>query len=596
MNEAQETVSRDGAASATGAIESPTPSPAAPNWLARLSAPALAVPFLGALGMLLFIVNLGGYPLYTKGEPREAVTIFDILNGGGVILPMRAGVDIPSKPLMMHWLAAIVSLLAGGISEWTVRMPSALLAIGTTLACYLYVRRLFDDLSALLAGVIMATTFQVLQSATGARVDMTLTFFMAVALLEFILLAQGKTTRWVPMYLAAAAAVLSKGPVGVALPALIAVVWIGFERRFDTGSRLHLARGALIVAVLGGGWYLAASAVGGAEFIRKHLWQENVFTFLGNKQLSNGHAHPFYYLELSLIAGFMPWTFFLPGAFVWFARRRATLDSSTTYLLLWVAVVLVFYGFAHSKRSVYLLALYPALAALTGTYLANLMRSATKEPRWVRACSFGMGTLLLFSGAGALLALASLWAWPAALGAIFGKFGITAPGFVRALGSTVGGLAILAVLIPGSAAALGSFLIRTRSSTPKLIAGVAAGFCLIALAINLFVEPAVARTLNLKQFAIDAMRTVGDQKVAYLGALNFDVAFYSKRNIPIAMSMDARAPDYLIVWGESYDHLPPEVRRQWPVVLRSGPTELDGTGWLDLVRRGGAPVVRGVSI
>ena len=80
--------------------------------LELLSSPPIAIPIILAIGVLLFIVNLGGAPLYTKGEPREAVTVFDIVHGGGVILPLRAGVEIPSKPLLMHWLAAIISALA----------------------------------------------------------------------------------------------------------------------------------------------------------------------------------------------------------------------------------------------------------------------------------------------------------------------------------------------------------------------------------------------------------------------------------------------------------------------------------------------------
>src|ERR1700689_3107257 len=71
--------------------------------------PSAAIAIIVALGAMLFILNLGTAPLYTKGEPREAVTVFDIVHGGGVILPLRAGVEIPSKPLLMHWLAALVS-------------------------------------------------------------------------------------------------------------------------------------------------------------------------------------------------------------------------------------------------------------------------------------------------------------------------------------------------------------------------------------------------------------------------------------------------------------------------------------------------------
>src|SRR6185437_646817 len=164
--------------------------PVAARMLAHLAEPKLALPIIVAIGTLLFIANLGGYPLYTKGELREAVTIFDIVHGGGVILPMRAGVEIPSKPLMMHWIAALVSDAAGGVNEWTVRMPSAVFAIIGMVLCYWYISRLFETRSAFLSALILGTSIQYLQAGTGARVDMTLTFFMEVAFFELIMLAE----------------------------------------------------------------------------------------------------------------------------------------------------------------------------------------------------------------------------------------------------------------------------------------------------------------------------------------------------------------------------------------------------------------------
>src|SRR6516162_11704379 len=161
-----------------------------PGVFDHLALPRMALPLLCAYGALLFIVNLGGYPLYTKGEPREAVTVFDIVHGGGVILPMRAGVEVPSKPLMMHWLAALVSLAAGQVNEWTVRLPSAIFAILGLVVCYFYVRRFFDEHSALIAALLLGTSCQYLQ-ACGARVDMALTFFLEVALFYFLAVAEG---------------------------------------------------------------------------------------------------------------------------------------------------------------------------------------------------------------------------------------------------------------------------------------------------------------------------------------------------------------------------------------------------------------------
>ena len=126
------------------------------------------------------------------------------------------------------------------------------------LVCYRYVRRLFDDVIALIAALILATTFQYLQAGTGARVDMTLTFFMEVAFFEFILIAEGLTRRRMLLYLAIALAVLDQGSRRPDLPGLVALIWIALEKRWNFLRRMNLIRGAIVVLVLAGGWYLAA--------------------------------------------------------------------------------------------------------------------------------------------------------------------------------------------------------------------------------------------------------------------------------------------------------------------------------------------------
>ena len=146
---------------ATSTLQSRTDSePVAqgPLWLDALARPPFAIPALTIFAALMFLVNLGGYPFYTKGEPREAVTVLAIATGGGVVLPMRAGIELPSKPLLMHWISALLAMLFGGVNEWTVRMPSALFGLAGVLACYWYVRRLFNPRAALLSALILATS------------------------------------------------------------------------------------------------------------------------------------------------------------------------------------------------------------------------------------------------------------------------------------------------------------------------------------------------------------------------------------------------------------------------------------------------------
>jgi 4-amino-4-deoxy-L-arabinose transferase-like glycosyltransferase len=541
------------------------------------------VPILLAAGAMLFLVNLGGYPIYTKGEAREAVTIFDIVHGGGWILPMRAGVEIPSKPLMMHWMAAILSLVAGGVNEWTVRLPSALLAIAGMLVCYAYVRRLFDEPSALLAALMLGTTFQYLQAGTGARVDTTLTFFMEVAFFEFISIAEGLSRRWIVLYLAIAAAVLTKGPVGLVLPVAVALLWIAFESRWDVVGSLHLAPGVAVVGAVAGGWYVAAVRAGGMNFVHKQILAENILRFFGGPQFHEGHVHPFYYVELALLAGFLPWTLFMPTASIRLVRSPHPLGSRIRYLMIWFSAVLIFYNLPQSKRGVYLLALYPALSSLIAISLND--RFATPVAGHLRAVASIAGLFILAAGLGGIGALAMLRMDPLQLGALLARVGITAPVFIGAVDWAIGNERSLAIVVPLVTAGIGLYLMIARPDPHPAIVLIAAGVVSIVIAANVLVGPAIAATVALKGFALDAMTIVADRRVAYLEGLNYDVAFYSGRRIPIVGFNDRDRPDYLFCRREAYERLEPAQRKLFNIALSSGPTELDGTGSMLLLKR-----------
>ena len=110
------------------------------------------------------------------------------------------------------------------------------------------------------------------------------------------------------------------------------------------------------------------------------------------------------------------------------------------------------------------------------------------------------------------------------------------------------------------------------------------GTLCLALAANLFVVPALANALTLKPFTYEAMNMIGTHSVGYMGALNYDVAYYSRRNMPIVSIWSGPRPDYLIAWSEEFMRLSPSTRAQFRTVLVSHPTELDGRGAMVLLR------------
>ena len=556
--------------------------------LATLTRPAVAIPLLLVLGAVLFLVNLGAAPIYTKGEAREAVTVFDIVHGGGVILPMRAGVEIPSKPLMMHWLAALISLVAGGVSAWTVRLPSALLAIAGALASYLYVRRLFEARGALLAALILLTSMQYLQVGTGSRVDMTLTFFFTIAFFEFLMLAEGLRTQPVFFYLAVAMAILTKGPIGAVLPALVSLIWITLFWRWSLLRRMQPLRGVLIVGIFGGGWYLLAIATGGAAFIHKQILAENIYRLTGHPGVNEGHSHPFYYEDAALLAGFMPWTPVALIALVQAIRRPRRFEPRLGYLLVWVLTVLIFYNLPQSKRGVYLLALYPALATIVGLYLGDAITHPELTARVSRLIAHLSGAALVIIGAASAIGLGLLVTSSTTLNVLLAPFQIIVVALPAALRTNAMHYLPIAITLPAIVTALGLFLLRAQPRADKIVFAIAVAMAAIALAVNLIIQPALASSLTVKDFAAGVNQTVGGAPIGYFGTVDYAFAFYSGRDLNLINDRDSHPPAYVVCSNDGLRLMPAAMRSQYAVVLTSHPTELDGTGIMYLLHHGDA--------
>ena len=164
----------------------------------HLTAEVLYPLILACVCGIVFFANLGSTPFYDKGEPREALVVRDIVLNGNWIFPLKVGQQIPSKPPLFHWVGASASLLWGQMTEATVRFPSALFASLGVLLVYYLGRKLYDPLTGIVAGLILATSIVYQAAGIEARVDMTLTFWLTLTLVIFYGLYQGwlKGTVW----------------------------------------------------------------------------------------------------------------------------------------------------------------------------------------------------------------------------------------------------------------------------------------------------------------------------------------------------------------------------------------------------------------
>src|SRR5205823_3454138 len=99
----------------------------------------------------------------------------------------------------------------------------------------------------------------------------------------------------------------------------------------------------------------------------------------------------------ALLLNVLPWTLFLPGvaARLWRQRRDLTSTDARVFLLLWIAIVFGFYAVSASKRSVYLLALYPAVALLLGWWWDEQRGASPDETKGLRYLTRVIGWAVL---------------------------------------------------------------------------------------------------------------------------------------------------------------------------------------------------------
>jgi 4-amino-4-deoxy-L-arabinose transferase-like glycosyltransferase len=512
---------------------------------------------------LLYLWGLGDLPFYTKAEPREATVVWEIYTAGEWVLPLRNGHIIPSKPPLFHWLGTVLSLMSGELSELTIRLPSALLAIVGVLLTYATGVALWGVEAGLIAALILATSFEWVRAAITARVDMTLTVCMVMAFLFFLFLYRRRTvsrTEALLFFALLGLATLAKGPVGALLPGLTVVVFLALQRDLGFLRQLSLLPGSVLFVLIAGSWYGLALWQGGEEFFTKQIMKENVLRFFASGAAGAGHEHPFYFFMPTFFLGMAPWSFFFPPLAVFlYQRRRSWAEDGFLYLLVWTVTVFLFYSAASSKRSVYILPLYPAMALLLGAWWQELRRGTIVLP--------GAFSWLL-RGSGYLCFLTLSLAVASVLGQFFGydllllirpllhpKDQSNLPFF-----SDVVSRYPLAFLLWFTVVGLSALLLLRSIKKQQwgwLFAALMVFTSSTFLLVNNVFQPAVAAARTFRPFMARVVERIGDAPLFFYQAFDSGALYYAGRRIPSydpALLPPGKA-SFLLTWEEEWQKI-----------------------------------------
>jgi 4-amino-4-deoxy-L-arabinose transferase-like glycosyltransferase len=559
---------------------------------------------LVAVAGVVFFTNLGRPQLWDEDEPRNAACAREMLDRGDWIVPTFNGELRTAKPALLYWL--IMSAYATlGVSEFSARVWSALAGTGTVVLTYWLGRRLFETRVGLWGALTLAPAVMFGVSARAATPDAVFVCCFTLAMFLFVKTASQpdaeispaddpwqdwlpvRTRDALPMYAAMGLAVLAKGPVGAVLPIGILVAfalalrWCALPLATEVGGaglghrlhqfagklrrvmvprellrligRLHIPTGLLVIAAIALPWYAGVALRTDGAWLARFLAYDNVGRFL---QPLENHRGPIVYYVPAILAGFYPWSVFLPLALVslllrW--RRGEVPTGGDVFLASWAGLYVGFFSCAGTKLPSYVLPAYPALALLTARWLVRGFDAAPSVSRaWMR-----VGIVCVAVGGIAMLLA------PVALGDLLTVTGVGLSGVIPLVGSAV---AIV--------------LFERRGLRPAAIA-----LSVSAILTTTAIFAYEAARVDQQQTSAALIRTIRerapDADIAILGYYRPSLTFYARQSIRKLRTADdarellANSPTAFVIanekkYAELCENLPPgvEVIAQLPEFLK----------------------------
>jgi 4-amino-4-deoxy-L-arabinose transferase-like glycosyltransferase len=396
-----------------------------------------AAALLVAFSLIAFLPGFFQIPPVDRDEARFAQATKQMLETHEYV-DIRFQDEVRyKKPVGIYWLqaAAVKAGEALGVPQarttiWLYRLPSLLGAMFGVLLTYWAALALVGRRAAVVAALMMASSFLLGVEARLAKTDAMLLFtcIAAMGALARIYLASqrepGAKIGWSQpaiLWTAIAGGVLLKGPVILLFVGLTAIVLSISDRSARWLWSLRPVAGFLWVILLVSPWFVAIVAKSGDRFFVEALGHD-MLGKVASGQEAHGAPPGFYFLLF--------WVTFWPGSVlaglatptVWKARR----ELSTRFLLAWLIPSWLVFEAVMTKLPHYVLPLYPAIAIL----IAGVLESGgLSKSRWMVRGTVGwflfpaviaIATLVIFIMFGGDLGLI---AWPfSALAVISGLF------------------------------------------------------------------------------------------------------------------------------------------------------------------------------
>ncbi len=317
---------------------------------------------------VVLLYNLGGWGVVETSEARYAEISREMWLTGDYLHPRLLEIQHFHKPLVTYVISAFGMELFGP-TAFGARFFLQISLILQVWLVFLIGKELFgNNKQALIAAIVYITIPAVVLSARNLTTDSFLTTFELAAIWCWVKYKKDAAPGWLYFfYLLLALAFLTKGPVGLIFPVLVAIAfrWPQTER-IKRASYWHHLPALLLFLVVGASWYVYLMLQNPA-FVDYFLFKHTVQRYANPETF--GRSKPWWFYLVLAPALSLPWAAIL---LIYFRKLKELPKQLKRLFILWILVPLVFFSFSGSKLILYILPLFAGQALLTSWLLCQL--------------------------------------------------------------------------------------------------------------------------------------------------------------------------------------------------------------------------------
>ncbi len=362
----------------------------------------------------------------TRDAGKYATVSKEIYQNGNFINLTVHDEPYDQKPPLLFWMGA-AGFAIGGISNFWFKFPVFLLVLAGFYWAFKLGESLYDRKTGMVTALLLFSSFIYSLYSMDIHTDTPLQAFVALALWQlYEFIKHGKTRHMIIGFIAVGLAMLSKGPVGAAIPAFAVtghlVMKKDFKRLLD-----HRWYAGIIISLL----VVSPALIGlmnqfGLEGLRFFFWENMVGRITGSyvKAVND----PVFYVH-NLLYQLLPWSLiFFIAVFMEFRqliKNRFRSPEYFTFFGIWIYFIIL--NSASSQLPNYVFSIVPLMAVLLAKWIIIALRHRSTLYKLFRNVQYVVIALIwagIFGISGYLFPGAPFYFW------VLAAAGLISTGFI----------------------------------------------------------------------------------------------------------------------------------------------------------------------